>query len=158
MFRHKPKLLAFGVNGYGGEAPSLAWHVGLLILIATATGCGYRSNLERVYVSGKASYAGKPIEIGQIRFIPTESTRAPITVENIRDGAYATGTSGGVPVGTYRVEIKMFDSEEYQNAPRTPGAAAPKQHLPDKYNRDSELTMKIDSGSGSVERDFTLDK
>src|SRR5688572_27900289 len=93
-----------------------ALHIGVLIVLAS--GCGYRSSLERVHVSGKATYAGKPIDVGQIRFIPIEPTRAPITVENIRDGAYETETSGGVPVGTFRVEIKMFDPEEYQNAPR----------------------------------------
>jgi hypothetical protein len=130
----------------------------LLLPILLFVGCGYRSSLERVYVSGKASYAGKPIEVGQIRFIPIEPTRAPITVENIRDGAYETETSGGVPIGTFRVEMKMFDPEEYKNAPRVPGAPAVKQLLPDKYNRESELTIAIDSGSDSIEHDFVLDE
>lgn len=128
----------------------------LLLLVVIATGCGRRSGIERVYVSGAASYDGKPIEIGQIRFIPDEATRAPITVENIRGGAYETETSGGVPVGTFRVEIKMFDSEEYKNAPRVPGAPAVKQLLPDKYNRNSELTFTVESGSGSIKHDFVL--
>ena len=157
MIRHRSNSLASRLTGCGTARLS-AWHIGMLMLIVTATGCGYRSKLERVHVSGKASYAGKPIEIGQIRFVPIESTRTPITVENIRDGAYETETSGGVPVGTYRVEIKMFDSEEYRNSPRVPGTAAPKQLLPDKYNRESELTMTIDSGSGSIEHDFVLEE
>jgi hypothetical protein len=114
--------------------------------------------LERVHVSGKASFKGKPVEIGQVRFIPVESTRAPITVENIRDGAYNTKSSGGVPVGSYRVEIRMFDSEEYQNAPRVPGSPGLKQLLPAKYNSDSQLKMTIDSGSGSIEHDFSLEE
>ena len=130
----------------------------MLLLIALTGGCGYRSKLERIHVSGKATYAGKPIEIGQIRFIPIEPTRAPITVENVRNGVYATATSGGVPVGTYRVEIKMFDSEEYQNAPRVPGSPGIKQLLPAKYNRDSELTFEIPSGSGSIEHNFILEQ
>ena len=158
MNRHKSQVLAFGPKNCLRAASSSVLYVGLLLLFAGSTGCGYRSNLERVHVSGKASYAGKPIDIGQIRFIPIESTRAPITVENIRDGAYETETSGGVPVGKYRVEIKMFDSEDYQNAPRVPGAAAPKQLLPDKYNRESELTMTIESGSGDIEHDFLLEE
>jgi hypothetical protein len=132
----------------------------MLLLLALAGGCGYRSKLERVHVSGQASYKGKPIEIGQVRFIPIESTRAPITVENIRNGAFTTDSSGGVPVGTYRVEIKMFDSEEYKNAPRVPGSPGPgvKQLLPTKYNSESQLTMTITSGSGAIEHDFLLEE
>lgn len=126
-----------------------------LALLATA-GCGYRSGLERVYVSGKASYRQKPIVVGQIRFVPIESTPGPITVELIRDGQFETVTSGGVPVGTHRVEIRMFDPEEYRSASRVPGTAAVKQLLPDKFNRESELTITIESDSDSIERDFLL--
>jgi hypothetical protein len=130
----------------------------MLLLLALAGGCGYRSKLERVDVSGKASFKGKPIEIGQLRFIPVESTRAPITVENIRGGDFNTRSSGGVPVGSYRVEIRMYDSEEYKNAPRVPGSPGVKQLLPAKYNSDSQLKMTIDSGSSAIEHDFLLEE
>jgi hypothetical protein len=154
MMGYRRGALAIQRNRRRGIAE---WAIRMLPILLVL-GCGYKSGLERVYASGKASYAGKPIEVGQIRFIPIEPTRAPITVENIREGAYETETSGGVPVGTFRVEIKMFDPEEYKNAPRVPGAPAVKQLLPDKYNRESELTMTIDSGSGSIEHDFLLDE
>jgi hypothetical protein len=132
--------------------------IAVLLLLLPFVGCGYRSSLERVHVSGKATYDGKPIEVGQIRFVPEESTRAPITVELIRDGAYETATTGGVPVGNYQVELRMYDAEEYRTAPRTAGSAAVKQLLPDKYNRSTELTIAIESGSDSIERDFVLAK
>jgi hypothetical protein len=131
--------------------------MGVIILLLTATlGCGRRSGIERVYVSGEASYRGKPIEVGQIRFIPISPATGPVTIERIGDGRYETSTSGGVPVGTHRVELRMYDANEYRTAPRTPGSPAVKQLLPDKYNRKSELTISIDSGSGSIERDFDL--
>ena len=134
MMEHRFRGLAFRRNCRCGifELPHL-----LLPFLLRVWAAGYKSGLERVYVSGKASYAGKPIEVGQIRFIPIEPTRAPITVENIRDGDYETDTSGGVPIGTFRVEIRMYDPEEYGNAPRVPGTAAVKQLLPNKYNRES---------------------
>ena len=150
--------MAFRGIGRCGKVAFSAGQVGLSLSILLVSGCGYRSSLERVHVSGKASYDGKPIEIGQIRFIPIEPTRAPITVENIRDGSYETAKSGGVPIGNFRVEIRMFDPEEYQNAPRVPGAPAVKQLLPEKYNRDSELAITIESGSDSIEHDFLLTK
>jgi hypothetical protein len=121
-------------------------------------GCGYRSGLERVEVSGKATYDGKPIEVGQIRFIPLETTRAPVTIEPIRDGAFDTSTTGGVPVGSFRVELRMYDPQEYRDAPRTAGSPAVKQLLPDKYNRESQLQLEIPSGSGSIKHDFILEK
>lgn len=156
MVHQVSNSLAFRGIGRCQTSAFSAEHIGLLLSILLSLGCGYRSGLERVHVSGKASYDGQPIEVGQIRFIPVEPTRAPITVENIRDGAYETDKSGGVPIGNFRVEIRMFDPEEYRNAPRVAGAPAVKQLLPDKYNRDSELTITIESGSDSVEHDFLL--
>ena len=52
----------------------------------------------------------------------------------------------------------MYDSAEYESAPRTPGSAAVKQLLPDKYNRSSELKITIPSNGGSIEHNFVLEK
>lgn len=128
-----------------------------IMLAVVATGCG-KSGVERVYVSGKATYDGKPIEIGQIRFVPVSPATGPVTIERIEDGAYATKTTGGVTIGTHRVEMRMYDSHEYETAPRVAGSASVKQLLPDKYNRNSELTLNVDGGAGSIEHDFELAK
>jgi hypothetical protein len=127
------------------------------LFVLTATGCG-KSGMERVYVSGKATYDGQPIEIGQIRFVPVSPATGPITIDRIENGAYETATTGGVTVGTHRVEMRMYDSQEYENAPRVAGSPSVKQLLPDKYNRKSELTLDVKSGDGSIERDFELTK
>lgn len=131
--------------------------VALSLLALASCGCG-KSGVDRVYVSGKATYDGKPIEIGQIRFVPTSPATGPVTIERIEDGEYATKTTGGVTVGTHRVEMRMYDSHEYETAPRVAGSASVKQLLPDKYNRNSELTLTVDAGSGAIERDFELAK
>ena len=128
-----------------------------ILLLFFATGCG-QQGLERIEVSGRASYDKKPIETGQIRFIPVAPTQGPATIENIRDGKYETATSGGVPVGTHQVQLRMYDPEEYRTAPRTPGAPAIRQLLPEKYNRKSDLTLTVESGSGAIEHDFDLPK
>lgn len=129
----------------------------VVTLALVAIGCG-KSGVERVYVSGKATYDGKPIEIGQIRFVPMSPATGPVTIERIEDGAYETKTTGGVTVGTHRVEMRMYDSHEYETAPRVAGSASVKQLLPDKYNRNSELTLTVDASAGSVEHDFALTK
>ena len=147
------------IDLYGRHILRWTWSSALVVFIFLPfTGCGHKSGLERIYVSGQVTYADKPIELGQIRFVPESNTTAPITVEQIRDGQFETATTGGVPVGSYRVELRMYDPEEYQNAPRTAGSPAVKQLLPDKYNRNSELNITIQSGSSSIEHDFLLEK
>jgi hypothetical protein len=132
--------------------------IGLVLVFSllTAGGCGSRTGIERVAVSGAATYLGQPIEVGQIRFVPIPPSVGPITVELIRDGRYETLASGGVPVGTHRVELRMYDPEEYRTAPKTAGSPAVKQLLPDKYNLKSELTLTVDRGSGPINHDFQL--
>jgi hypothetical protein len=139
------------------KTKTLPVHLTIAVLALTAIGCG-KSGVERVYVSGKATFDGKPIEIGQIRFVPTSPATGPVTIERIEDGEYATKTTGGVTVGTHRVEMRMYDSHEYETAPRVAGSASVKQLLPDKYNRNSELTLTVDANSGSVEHNFELTK
>lgn len=129
----------------------------VFLFVLTATGCG-KPGIERVHVSGKATYDGKPIEIGQIRFVPMSPATGPVTIERIEDGAYETKTTGGVTIGTHRVEMRMYDSHEYETAPRVAGSASVKQLLPDKYNRNSKLTLTVDGGAGSIEHDFELTK
>lgn len=128
-----------------------------IALALSIAGCG-KSGIERVHVSGKATYDGQPIEIGQIRFVPVSPATGPITIDRIQNGQYETVTTGGVTVGTHRVEMRMYDSHEYETAPRVAGSASVKQLLPDKYNRNSELTLTVESGSGSIEKDFELAK
>lgn len=112
--------------------------------------------MERVLVSGNVSFKGQPLGKGQIRFIPAQNTPGPVTIEPIEAGEYTTAKTGGVPVGTHRVEILGYDPEVYAKAPRGPGSPPIPQLLPRKYNRASELTATLEAGSGSKTLDFTL--
>lgn len=116
-----------------------------------AAGCGGRS--DRVVVSGTITYDGAPIEKGQIRFVPTNGA---IVIDPIDLGHYSTADAGGVPLGSHRIEITGYDGEEYANAPTGPGAPPVRQLLPEKYNRQSELTVTIDSSSGDAPLNFEL--
>jgi hypothetical protein len=125
-------------------------------LTLAASGCGRQAGIERVLVSGSVSFKGQPLGKGQIRFIPTENTPGPMTIEPIEAGEYSTSKTGGVPVGTHRVEILGYDPEVYANAPRGPGSPPIPQLLPRKYNRASELTAKLEPGKDSETLDFNL--
>jgi hypothetical protein len=127
-----------------------------LAVVLTAFGCGAKDGIERVVVSGNVSFSGKPLEKGQIRFIPTDDSRGPITVENIDGGYYTTEKTGGVPVGVHRVEIRGYDPKVYADAPKGPGSPPIPQLLPKKYNFDSELKATLESGKSEETLDYNL--
>lgn len=131
----------------------------LLVLLALTgtSGCASKDRWNKVVVSGNVTYLGEPVEIGRIRFIPTDGTRGPITVERIESGRYSTQSTEGVPSGKLRVEISSYDTEEYENAPTGPGAPPIRQLLPAKYNRESELLIAIEPEPSSQTHDFHLD-
>lgn len=133
------------------------YHYRLLSLLAcggslvSPAGCGGRS--DRVVVSGTITFGGAPVEKGQIRFIPTNG---PVVIDPIDAGSYTTDKTDGVPLGVHRIEITGYDGEEYANAPTGPGSPPVKQLLPEKYNRQSELTATIDANSGDAPLNFDL--
>lgn len=130
----------------------------LLVLAAVtfAVGCGQQGGDKRVLVTGQVAYDGKPVEIGQIRFIPDATTAGPITITSIENGHYSTESSSGVPVGAHRVEITGFDAAEYANAPRGPGNPPIAQLIPEKFNRQSTLAVTLESTQSSAVKDFDL--
>ena len=116
-------------------------------------GCGGGDGVPRAVVSGSVTFQQVPVEDGQIRYIPVEGTPGPTSVSRIRQGQYVCDHNGGVPVGTHRVEILVWDPNV--PPPKGPGEAARPQWAPVKYNRNSELTATIDA-TGFVTKDFEL--
>ena len=125
------------------------------VLLWILAGCSSGDGTERIGLSGSVTFQGQPVVTGQIRFAPKPGTAAPLVIEAITDGHYATTTSGGVPVGEYRVEIRAFDP----NAPpqTTPLDPPPKQLLPAMYNVNSELALDVNSGDTDRVLDFNLE-
>jgi len=123
-----------------------------MLVVSTLVGCG--DGIERVNMSGKVTYAGQPVETGQIRFIPAPGTEAPLTVEQINGGRYDTSISGGVPVGKYQVAIRSYHPDD--PAPTGPDKPQRRQLLPAKYNSQSKLEVTVESGQKQLERDFEL--
>ncbi|NOY41117.1 MAG: hypothetical protein GXP26_04685 [Planctomycetes bacterium] len=134
------------------------FHFILPIGLALLSGCG-DPGLEKVVVTGKVSYQGKPVQDGMLRFVPIEGTKGPVSGAIIKDGTYTAKAIGGVPLGKLRVEIRGF--RKHDGVPQGEGpdvAVRPggrEQYLPKKYNHQSELTVTIDS-TGQQTRDFEL--
>jgi hypothetical protein len=126
----------------------------IALLLPTLVACRRNSGPERVAVAGKVTFRDRPVADGQIRFVAHAGTTAPVTVGPIQNGSYDVSASGGVPVGSHRVEIRAYDPTE--PARRGPGAPPRKQLLPAKYNANTQLDITIAPGSREITKDFDL--
>lgn len=93
-----------------------------LLAVTSLIGCNSSDQLQRVIVSGAVTFKGKQVEKGQIRFIPIDGTKGPVTIDPVDQGQFTTKNTGGVPVGTHRVEILGYDAKLYASAGTGPGA------------------------------------
>ena len=123
-------------------------------------GCGDRGGPERVEVSGTVTYNGQPVSEATIRFVPEQGSMAPVSGAQVKDGAYKADQRGGVPVGTHKIEIKAYRKSE-MSRPGTPdlleaSKEQQEQYIPAKYNRQSQLEIAIEPGSGKIIKNFDL--
>ena len=133
---------------------SIAWAA--LCLVFMFVSCGADDGLERAIVSGSVTFDGTPIANGEIRFVPMDGTRGPISGAPIVDGEYVAKSNGGVPLGGHTVRIKAFTTDTKSGSvdERDDGEI---QIIPAKYNRDSNLTADVDGKSDQVDFELTKD-
>lgn len=144
---------------------------GIMILSACllASGCG--KSKKQGTVSGKITYADKPVTGGRISFHPAEGSAYPGEINP--DGTYAVPA---VPAGDMKITIETEYLRNAQPSYQLPAGAPPgmaekmKSQMPDvgkgntptytripaKYAnaKTTPLTMKVESGSQS--KDFNL--
>ena len=123
--------------------------------IALMGGCG-KSAIDKVIVSGEVRYNDKPLENGQIRFVPIGQTKGPISGGVIKDGRYTASGKNGVPVGTHRVEIRSYRPRKGGAGPLAAEGAATEQFLPAEYNGESTLEASVTADNASSPIDFSL--
>lgn len=126
-------------------------------LPAALSGCT-KTTLDKVAVSGEVSYNGQPLKNGQIRFVPIDGTRGPVSGGVIQDGHYVAEGKGGVPLGHHRVEIRSYRPVGDRGAGlggEEGGASV--QFLPAKYNGQSMLTATVTSDSAGSPINFDLE-
>lgn len=123
-------------------------------------GCRRSDELPRTIVSGNVTYLQKPIEEGEIRFIPMGDTKGYTSAASIRGGHYEVIARGGVPVGTHRVEFYALRDAGKVAGIDYPGVdhedGLKKQFLPEKFNKQSTRTITIDSDDSEITKDFQL--
>ncbi len=84
----------------------------LLLVLATITGCSGESGPARFDVSGRVTYGGKLVPVGQIQFEPdaSQGNHGPAGIAPIENGSYDTAKAGcGHVGGPHRVLIVGYD-------------------------------------------------
>ena len=135
------------------------WFLAANLVFIAMLGVGCGGGPARVVVSGEVTYEGKPLELGEIRFIPVEGNEAPISGGQIRDGRYTV--EKGVPTGEHRVRItglRLDPNYAHLANQYGPGELPQQQYLPSKFNDATELTADIPYQWADVELNFNLQK
>ena len=124
-------------------------------------GCGGASGPEKVTLSGKVTYQGKPLEDGDISFRPVPGTNAPPTSTVIKNGHYTAGDRAAIASGTFNVQINGYKKREGavkdSAGIERPGVDNREQILPEKFNTKSTIEqVTIVKGKSSQTKDFDL--
>ncbi|HET6422624.1 MAG TPA: hypothetical protein VFG20_03010 [Planctomycetaceae bacterium] len=136
------------------------------LFMAATVGCS-SNQLERVALRGGVQFGSDMLASGRIHFIPTGATKGPAATAVIRDGFYEFDRRTGPLVGTHRVEIESQPQLGFALDDEAAFAAAavqmprnkpvlPKDPIPARYNRRSELTATIQRGQ-TAGLDFFLE-
>lgn len=126
-------------------------------------GCGGPEGPEMVDISGTVTYQGEPIQDGAIRFVPAQGEQNRVTPVQIKNGAYEASGDRGLAVGNYKVEFHAYEedtaaaADPAQEGGVIPGMEVKKELLPEKYHKESTETLTVESGSGSITKDYNLE-
>lgn len=109
-------------------------------LCLSTVGCG--SGSSAVKVGGLVTFQDKPVEVGEIIFIPADSN-LPSVASTIDQGRYECE----VPKGDSQVTVTAFREIPGKFDTSNPGQknALMEMYIPPKYNSKSELKASVDS-------------
>ncbi|WP_425613418.1 hypothetical protein NA78x_003250 [Anatilimnocola sp. NA78] len=116
--------------------------------ILSLAGCGGSS---AVKVAGNVTFQDKPIENGEIIFVPADS-KVPAVAGKIEQGKYVCE----VPPGASQVKVTAYREVPGKFDTSNPGQKNPliEMYIPEKYNSKSELSAEVDPSKPTL--DFKL--
>lgn len=128
----------------------------LLILQLPSVGILGCTNDGRVGVEGKVTYAGTPLDVATITFIP-QSGSGIKTGGLIENGAYRIEPKFGPEPGVHRVEIRWAKAtgKKYRNE-YGEEIDLRQEGLPDQFHDKSTLSADLKSGTNII--DFVLEE
>ena len=137
-------------------------HVSLrlaLPLIVALFGCS-KNGVGRASIHGTVSLGGKPIEHGQILFVPSGENSGPTAGAAIKNGAYAITAQRGPKIGTNQVQIsgKERTGRKIPNPvqPGGPELDEIREVVPERY-RGTGSILEYEVERGDQEKNFELE-
>jgi hypothetical protein len=143
------------VSNAGASRPAFLLAVAVAALVPLA--CG-PTGPGMAQVSGKVTYAGKPVPKGVITFVPVAPDGRNATGQIQPDGSYQLQTENpgdGALLGEYKVTVYAHDEPVLDYIPPKP--VPPKILTPTKYEKPdpSGLKATVKSGSNRINFDLT---
>jgi hypothetical protein len=130
----------------------LTWAVGIAVVLLAAPACGPQGP-RRITIKGSATLDGKPIEFGEVMFVPTDPAAASAG-GRITDGAFSVA----VFKGPHRVQIMATRVQ-----PRSGGSGEggyeliPGNIIPRRYNDNTTLTFDVQGAKDQPKFDLVSD-
>ena len=124
--------------------------IAALLFGLVAAGC---SGSGLVEIHGTVLLDGKPIEDGTIQFLPADG-QGPSAAARLEQGKYT------VPVmpGKKKVKVEGFKTvgeKRHNDQPDAPLIPIKESIVPEKFNRNTELTREIVAGTEEYDFDLT---
>jgi hypothetical protein len=140
------------VDRYAKESTSLRTLV-VIVVCAMFVGCSGRGDLGQV--SGKVTMDGKPLAEARVEFYPTQqgSIASGRTDANGEYSLMFSRDVAGASLGENLVRISTHDVGYEEGK----GEFAIPERVPAKYNRDSQLTVKVEPGKQRHDFDLKSD-
>ncbi len=134
-----------------------AYSLAVLASLCLVVGCGPDYEGDRRYpLSGTVRVDGQPMEAGAISFLPGDSNKQRIAGGSITNGAYSVDEASGANAGQHRVEIHWYKKtgRMLTNADTGDPYEERAEGLPNRYHKESELTVEV--SPGKTTHDFDL--
>lgn len=124
--------------------------IGLVLLGLAAVGCGGAAGPRKYDVSGNVTFDGEPIKKGYVIF-------QPVTPHDRAEGAEIINGKFALKAmaGEKKVEIRGARPKE-EPGPKGDTVRTEENFVPDRYNKNTELTAKVTENAKQNEFDFRL--
>ena len=124
--------------------------IGLVVTTLAAVGCGGATSdgLPREPISGEVTLDGRPLEAGEITFVPDGFEGLPIGAQ-VEDGRFSVPREDGPIPGNYRVSV--YSSKPTGKTYPDPGDPTMTieetyETIPPQYNLNSKMNADVQEG------------
>ncbi|MDR1957493.1 MAG: hypothetical protein LBQ54_00315 [Planctomycetaceae bacterium] len=121
----------------------------LMFGLSSVSGCNRGPATARV--TGMVTFGGKPLAEATVEFLPEDGSRSSVGTTDT-NGTYElkfSATAIGAVPGKHKVVIRTVTGETDSDNP-----VLPKEILPARYHKNSELTADLKSGKQTVNFDL----